>query len=251
MECFLVKNGGGAPLNFKVVGNPQPTNPRENTIWINTDTAVTGYVFSAAAPSSPTQGMVWISTSFYSTSEFNALKKNGIQVYPSYAKQYVNGTWVTKEVKIYQGGAWKQPWDGKLFFNGAFRVISGLNGTGVGATVRIEGSNLFINADNEYAWPYSIERIDLTDVKTIVVKMESPSFTWNNRPWGGFGVCKNIPTSGGSIDAAYKHFNTSDPRGEYALDVSGLNGEYYLGFAISDTSGKAAVYYISEIRLER
>lgn len=28
---------GGTSLNFEVVGNPQPSNPKENTIWINTD----------------------------------------------------------------------------------------------------------------------------------------------------------------------------------------------------------------------
>ena len=37
--------GGGGGLNLKVVGGTtQPTNPRENTIWVNTTTAITGYV---------------------------------------------------------------------------------------------------------------------------------------------------------------------------------------------------------------
>lgn len=39
--------GGGNPLNFKVVGNPQPNNPKENTIWIDTDVPITGWQFSA------------------------------------------------------------------------------------------------------------------------------------------------------------------------------------------------------------
>lgn len=44
-------NGGGAALNFKVVGGTSaPTSPAENTIWINTDTEVSGYVFSNKDP---------------------------------------------------------------------------------------------------------------------------------------------------------------------------------------------------------
>ena len=44
--------GGGAGLNFKVVGNPQPSNPVENTIWVDTDTPITSWVFSATEPGS-------------------------------------------------------------------------------------------------------------------------------------------------------------------------------------------------------
>lgn len=39
---------GGARLNFKIVGGTtRPETPRENTIWINTDTAIGEYVFRA------------------------------------------------------------------------------------------------------------------------------------------------------------------------------------------------------------
>lgn len=39
---------GGAGLNFKIVGGAaRPQNPKENTIWINTDTAIGEYVFRA------------------------------------------------------------------------------------------------------------------------------------------------------------------------------------------------------------
>jgi hypothetical protein len=39
--------GGANPLNFKVVGNPQPQNPKENTIWVDTDVDITTYHFSS------------------------------------------------------------------------------------------------------------------------------------------------------------------------------------------------------------
>lgn len=43
--------GGGAPLNFKVVGGTSvPSNPKENTIWVNTNTKIPGYIFSNKDP---------------------------------------------------------------------------------------------------------------------------------------------------------------------------------------------------------
>ena len=66
-------------LNFKVVGNPQPASPKENTIWINTDAEITSWVFSATQPTGA-DGMVWISTGTSSSVEFNVLKKNGIKI---------------------------------------------------------------------------------------------------------------------------------------------------------------------------
>lgn len=45
MICNM--GGGGSSLNFKVLGNcSKPSNPSENTIWIDTDEDVTGWAFS-------------------------------------------------------------------------------------------------------------------------------------------------------------------------------------------------------------
>ena len=99
---------GGAGLNFKVVGGTsQPTNPKENTIWVNTDTAISSWTFSTTKPESHVEGMVWIPTGISSSTPINALKKNGIEVNPVSAKQYVSGVWVSKNGKIYKNGKWK------------------------------------------------------------------------------------------------------------------------------------------------
>lgn len=50
-QAFLHGNGGANPLNFKVVGGTtQPSNPKENTIWINSSTAVDGWQFAKDDP---------------------------------------------------------------------------------------------------------------------------------------------------------------------------------------------------------
>lgn len=50
-ECILHGNGGGSGLNFRVIGGTStPASPRENDIWVNTDTAVTGWHFGTDEP---------------------------------------------------------------------------------------------------------------------------------------------------------------------------------------------------------
>lgn len=110
--------GGGGGLNFRVVGGTtQPTNPKENDIWINTDADITGWSFRATEPANPVEGMVWIKTGNKSAVEFNALKKNGLHVYPLSAKQHVSGAWVDVTAQSYQDGAWVQ-WISYLFLDG-------------------------------------------------------------------------------------------------------------------------------------
>lgn len=111
-------SGGGADLNFAIIGGTvMPETAAENTIWVNTDVAITDWCFSATAPESPTEGMVWITIGTTSAVSFNALKKNCIQVNPLTVSQYVESTWVTKEARSYQGGEWHD-WIIYLFTNG-------------------------------------------------------------------------------------------------------------------------------------
>lgn len=45
---FNMSGGGGAALNFKVMGGTaEPSNPKENTIWVNTNNPITGWQFSS------------------------------------------------------------------------------------------------------------------------------------------------------------------------------------------------------------
>lgn len=102
---------GGTSLNFDVksYGSEEAllaAVPKENTIGIITTTPITSWIFSATEPGTPANGMVWIYTGMESPIEFNALKKNGVQVYPISARQYVSGAWVDVTAKSYQNGAW-------------------------------------------------------------------------------------------------------------------------------------------------
>lgn len=96
----------GVELNFDVVGGTSaPSNPSENMIWVNTSTDIVSWAFSATEPTGST-GMVWFSTDIESVAEFNALKTNSIQIYPTSAKQYVNGAWTDVVAQSYQNNTW-------------------------------------------------------------------------------------------------------------------------------------------------
>jgi hypothetical protein len=101
--------GGGVGLNFRICGGTSaPSSPKENDIWVNTNTKITSYIFSVSEPVEPAEGMVWVSVGDDSSVSFNALKKNEILICPVAVKQYVGGAWAEKVAKTYQGGTWKE-----------------------------------------------------------------------------------------------------------------------------------------------
>lgn len=120
---FNMTSGGGSELNFTVKAYATEAEllaatPKENTIGIITTTPITNWIFGSTEPEVAANGMVWIVTGESSTVEFNALKKNAIQVYPVYAKQYLSGAWENMNAEIYIGSKWTQfssMWDGELF----------------------------------------------------------------------------------------------------------------------------------------
>ena len=110
--------GGGAGLNFKVVSNPQPAQPKENTIWVDTNAELTSWIFSAAQPKGQV-GLLWIKTAAFSSAPFNALKKNSLIVYPLSARLYTGGAWKKVTAKSWQNGAWVE-WipENALYYHG-------------------------------------------------------------------------------------------------------------------------------------
>lgn len=95
-------------LNFEVVGGTvQPENPKENTIWVNTDREITGWIFSTTEPEGPDAGMVWFTVTAAPTPIFNALKENTLNVYANKCRQYSNDSWTECESKIYTDEEWR------------------------------------------------------------------------------------------------------------------------------------------------
>lgn len=99
---------GGGGLNLKVVGGTtQPATTRENTIWVNTTTAITGYVLSPTQPETGTEGLVWLKTADTGV-EINVGRKNAVLLHLADGKLYTGGAWANVEGWVYAGASWTQ-----------------------------------------------------------------------------------------------------------------------------------------------
>jgi hypothetical protein len=249
---FNVSGGGGAALNFRVVGGTTaPTNPAENCIWVNTNTAITSWIFSATEPSPAEAGMVWISIGVSSAIEFNALKKNAIQVYPISANQYIGGAWVSKTAKSYQGGAWVE-WVKWLYnagdectaLTGGFTSVSLLKYTsgsamGIGSVTK-NANNIYLSALEDYqASVASLEMVDVTAYSKISMVTSNATIRTAAQTGANKLMLLSARTSISTIIAS-----ASIKDGITELDISGITGKYYVAVALSNSSA-----YIDEIYL--
>lgn len=111
---------GGGGLNLKVVGGTtRPTAPRENTIWVNTTTAITGYVLSPTQPENGTEGLVWLKTADTGV-EINVGRKNAVLLHLAMSQVYSGGGWKTVEGYVYKSSAWVQFGFFALYKDGVF-----------------------------------------------------------------------------------------------------------------------------------
>lgn len=126
--------GGGVGLNFRIIGGTSaPSSPKENDIWVNTDTIITSYIFSVSEPKEKAKGMLWVTVGEDSTVSFNALKKNEILICPVGVKQYIGGAWVEKVAKTYQNGTWK---DWRVYLYNEGDLCADLTGGWTNASVK-------------------------------------------------------------------------------------------------------------------
>ena len=230
---------GGAGLNFNVVGGTaQPTSPKENTVWVNTATGISSWVFSATQPSSPSAGMVWFQAGTSAPASFNALKKNNITVYPNGCKQYVSGAWQSKTAKTYQGGTWKE-WATYLFKEGSGKQVPFTVANMDNGSVNIGNDYIYMYAPSggygEKSF-YTTNKVDLTNVKTILfdLKVDVGDVT--------VGVGSQINATTAPQTASTKVGACA--RKLVSVDVSSLTGSYYVGAQSGDYAKTAYIYNI-------
>lgn len=243
---FNAGGAGGGGLNFAVVGNPQPVSPKENTIWIDTDVAITSYIFAAAEPSDPVEGMVWISTGTASTAAFNALKKNSITLYPMSASQYIDGAWASKIAKTNQGGEWVD-WAVYLYRNGnTFDDVTGgyfsnkvdtQYGTG---SVTFETTQIELVCDGSaHAIVRTEDKMDLSSVSTLLLKAHvNVESAYDNHGVLHFYATENAITdvgqdTGGGATVEMDYAPGINDEVTISLDVSGITGSKYIFVALA------------------
>lgn len=246
-------NAGGAGniLNFKVVGGTsQPASPVENTVWVNTATAISGYTVSGSElPVGITsEGWVHITAQAAGTDSMNILKKNGIYMKMSHIYQYQNGKWNRKEAYICKQGQWQQlsaviitvypGQDVTTMFTANTGVV---NGFSISRTAYEEG----------YGMVYIT--VNLTGVKEMTVTGSlgdccgiclSATLPQANANPGALSICSQ------NSDTGYKHngiwiktnWDTEKTISvDETFDVTAYSGNYYLILALYGShTGRAA-----------
>ena len=239
--------GGSGGLNFKIVGGTsEPSAPRENTIWVNTSEKITSWVFSFVEPAAPEEGMVWITLATTGAIGLNALKRNGIELHPISASQYIDGAWQIVTAMIWQDGAWTEWWDGYLYKPGDECTAVGgewiseavpISASG-DASVRpiIKGSDSLSVAGvgGKGTIIRKTDPITLTGKKTLEFEgaLHNPAST-SPEYWASICVWTAIGTTYQQNVVAVYHQKSGTSSGTITLDISSLDpGDYYVGFGL-------------------
>jgi hypothetical protein len=241
-KAFLCKSngGGGGGLAFRVLGGTSaPSNQKPNDIWVNTGEEITSYIFSATEPEGYANGMVWITIGASSPVAFNALKKNGVMVYPLSAKQYIDGAWVDVTAKSYQNGEWVDWWNGELYISGNeytnftggwssyYTYHSSYPNRGT-LTKNADSLEIVANgASNIVA--QTVNKIDITNYTSAEFEVECIS-RYSTYPLVLFVDNKNDSNYNTSRVASKKCELSSGKSGTFSVDISALTGMHYVGF---------------------
>jgi hypothetical protein len=249
-KAFLYGSGGGAGLNFDVKGYQTEAEllaaaPKANTIGVVTAEPITGWIFDTNEPADLVNGMLWFPTGKTSIVEFNALKKNGVQVYPLSAKQYISGVLVDVDAATYRGGEWVDWVEIYLVNSDAFRAETAYGGS-TGTYSFSEDGYYGMLTNKLDCSVVSKEKINLTDIKYITAPYSLNLISGNlaNYADGRFSLCIASGNSALGEDGTPPIVSADASKsssGELKLDTSSLKGEYYIWilFATWTTSFKA------------
>lgn len=240
-------SGGGAALNYDVIGSTSTPTPSENLIWVNTENTITSHIFSSSEPENPTEGMVWFNTGATSNVAFSVTEENPIYVYPNSCKQYISNEWISKTAKTYLNGAWVD-WIVRIYslgddntftgFGQPYGTESGLEPAVPDITYTYNTNHLRATISNREVYQDTFwnrsgcivtnKSFNLTGINTITFDFAITAGTDNTMA----NFCKFYVSTSNS-DYNESRDESTDSMGKTAtratLDVSNLSGDHYIG----------------------
>ena len=262
-EAFIIRRGGASGsdngnLNLTVVGGTVQPTGSENMVWVNTNTEINGYAFSATEPTSPVEGMVWFKTVERSSAAMNIDKKNTVMLYPGGCSQYINGAWVEKDAQTYLNGAWVD-WRTYFYNRGdectdltggwlamGMKTNSSGQGTAKAPVITKNADSLEITfATTQYAtgMVYTKNRIDLTELESLSVDGEFVSTSGTQVTASLFS---SIPTHAGQSVADVKLAKDVTGSVSAKIDVSAISGEYYIALEFYNNAVDGCTFKLFE-----
>lgn len=229
---------GGGSLNFSIVGGTtQPLNPKNNTVWVNTSAAITGYAFSADAPANPAEGNVWIAVSTLSLIKFSITKKNPIMVYPAVAKQFTSGAWTQCDLAVFYDSAWHSGLVA-MFPNSSVEWASAVYST-ISSKGKVTIAEGYIEMDNEwtntqnYQMAYTNTGIDVTPFSQLCVTIRPDSSEGLTKTFG----LTTAPSGSANVSSFEVSTSTTAISGTIVVDISTISGVRYI--KLHQTRGSA------------
>ena len=236
---FVSKILSSQSLNFNIVGGiDEPTNPKENTIWIHTDIDIPNWSIAAFEPSSPNEGDVWIHTLINGGAQINAVYKNALIFNIAKASQYIESQWTDIPMWVYSQNNWNTMQKYMILGGDTCDSVTGgwesvsqrvsSVGTAVNAPViTINPDNIYINQNQAAGGVYRTKNsIDLSGFSSIVFEGDVGGTTDNTRLylWPSIGTYQQTSTC--------KYYTLTD--GENVIPLE-LSGSCFVGFGFYGT----------------
>lgn len=230
--------GGGAGINFKVVGGTIRPDGKENLIWVNTDTVITSWAVSPNQPENPSDGMVWLKTG-YSENRINLLKKNAVEIELVDCSQFVSGSWKQLVGNYYTDGQWKQfsHYELVLFRDGILNPVFGGFGdaTITGNYIRVYVAGDKSSGTQEFHAVTSGNAVDLTGFKKFVFTANTSNYT------SSVAIVRD--------GVVFKTQSVGQTQSTYEIDISELTGLFNIKLTASTWYGSSSLY-VSEAHFE-
>lgn len=269
-KAFLHGSRGGVGLNLKVVGGTSRPggSVKDNTVWVNTDTDINGYAFSATEPENPAEGMVWFKTGL-PTLPINLDKKNTVEVYPVACYQYISGAFVAKTGAAYINGSWTT-------IDEAIRIVDGgshstaVTGGWLGVTkkfytdsagdyktvaadIAADASSLVVSLTGPDYYIYiggalTANDIDFTNLSTVT--FEGSVSGGNNNKVTLSVMDRNGATLIGAAVASVTALSSGTGDFATTLDVSEVSGKYALAIGLQVQNKNTIQTTVTKLVLE-
>lgn len=225
----------GAELQFSIVGGSNyPTNPTNNTIWINTTTSIPNWQISSFQPTTPNYGMVWINTALHTDTLINAIPNNAIILQPTKAYQYL-WSWVAVDMEIYQNGSWNTVDADVILYDYGAEATAITGGLYPSSATEYAVRDSYIEFYNGF---YSTShKINLTDYSLLKVTIRCDS----GNP-SSIGV-----STGTTFFTAQVQTTAEDQIQVLSLPLDSFNGEYYIVAQSCSSSSGTLIYKIELI----
>lgn len=257
----------GNGVDFQMIGYPTQADllsatPRDKTIGVITNMAITGWILSLEEPETAEEGTVWILLTDKSVASFNPLKKNSIRINPLMARQRKNGIWTDIPAMSRKYGVWMPWWDGYLYHQGnSCEVVtegwkgyayvpydSGSSAYAPAVTFQEDSMKVVLSKPSSGYRGGSVFTEKAVDVSAYQ-KLRIRLFLLSEITAGMVNIGLSATKENGYTQVASAEITQT---GDVTLDLSGITGEYYVCLRIGGISsaGSTVTMEVDTIWLE-